>query len=91
MAEPPPSDPEDLLHIELLPRGRARAATRHSRARLEEMAGGGASCSAVKAAPHRTAPHRTSLLTTARPSPATGGWPWSQLEYRGGERALACA
>lgn len=40
VTEPPPSDPEDLLHVELLPRGRARATIRHSRARRhEEMAG----------------------------------------------------
>lgn len=39
VTKPPPSDPEDLLHIELLPRRRPRAATRHSRARHDEMAG----------------------------------------------------
>lgn len=49
VTKPPPSDPEDLLHIELLPRGRARAATRHSRARHEEMAGDSPCYSAVKA------------------------------------------
>ena len=69
VTEPPPSDPEDLLHVELLPRGRARAATRHSRARHEEMAGESPSRSAVKAA-HCT--DRASLLATARPVTATG-------------------
>lgn len=39
VTKPPPSDPEDLFHIELLPRGRARAATRHSSSRHDEMAG----------------------------------------------------
>lgn len=39
VTEPPPSDPEDLLHVELLPRGRTRATIRHSRAQHEEMAG----------------------------------------------------
>lgn len=54
MTEPPPSDPQDLLHIELLPRGRARAATRHSRARHEEMAGEIPCRSAVKTTLHCT-------------------------------------
>lgn len=54
VTKPPPSDPEDLLHIELLPRGRTGAATRHSRARHDEMAGESLSCSAVHATPNRT-------------------------------------
>lgn len=83
MTEPPPSDPKDLLHIELLPRGRARSTTRHSRA-ITRGNGGGRSRAVFST---DVAAH-ASLLATVRPVTASRVRERNHAEYMDRKRSM---